>query len=100
MHTFKHGETIFWHNGGFDGDVEIGFEGEGPRITVPFSALRALVAEHVRREKIAALEQANAIELLGLPPTVCGHDLLEDANAMLFGLAKQCADCGTVVVAR
>lgn len=75
MHTFTHGDTIIHHNGDFSGSVTIapGKTESGAKqveIEVPFSALRALVAEYVRREAISRLEQASPNDILldGLLP--------------------------------
>lgn len=76
MHTFKHGETVFWHNGGFDGDVHI--KRHNGELALPFADLRALVAEYVRRQQIAKLERAGDGQLLGVrctddvPCPACG----------------------------
>lgn len=60
---FDEQETVFIHNGGYDGDVEI-VRGEN-RLSVPFDALKQFVADYVRAKKISDLEDA-------IPETVFG----------------------------
>lgn len=62
MHTFTWDCKIRIHySGDFGGDIVIvtaAGEKEEKHTVVPFAALMGLVAEHVRREQIAALEEA------------------------------------------
>lgn len=62
MHTFISGDVCFNHHGDFSGDVVINRQGK--EIQIPFEDLKALVAEWIRMERIAALEEANADELV------------------------------------
>jgi hypothetical protein len=62
----------FFFNGDFSGDVTIVTPAapgtpphEAPTFDVPFTALKELVAEAVRRKKISDLEDLEADELLG-----------------------------------
>lgn len=64
MHHFMHEGTGFLSNSDLSGDVEICVGEE--TLNVPGEALIAFVADYVRREKIAKLEQADDAELLGL----------------------------------
>jgi len=83
MHTFSSSETIFLHNGDFIGDVQISCRGR--LAIVPFLDLVEFVGQWVRRERIAALEDADAPELL-LGPTIDPRDALgfedEDPRSM------------------
>lgn len=57
------------HNGDFSGDVEIRQYDKNydyASVTLPFEDLVALVAECVRDKAIAALEQADPHEILGM----------------------------------
>lgn len=63
-HSMEINATTFIHNGRFDGDVEI--VRDGKRFFVPFSDIKELVAEYVRRERIAKLEDSDADVILGL----------------------------------
>jgi len=63
-HTTTIDNTVFIHDGDFIGDVEIRRGGTG--IIVPFEDLLALVAEYVRMERIAKLEQMVPYELFDL----------------------------------
>src|SRR3954468_13991555 len=51
------------HNGDFSGDVDFS-DHDGKHYVIPFFALEAVVAEKVRRERIAALEDADPGDLL------------------------------------
>lgn len=74
MHTFQTKEAPYWivnHNGDFSGDVILTFfkrsdEDRMKEITVPFELLKQLVAEYVRTQRINALENADAADLLGV----------------------------------
>jgi hypothetical protein len=66
MHSLEAGPVVFNFNGDFSGDVHIGVYGSHEKITVPFSALVALVAEAKRREAISGLEQMSDWELIGM----------------------------------
>jgi len=71
MHTFEHGNWVVNHNGDFSGFVEIKHmqhEFVLGSMKVPFAVLECLVAEKIRAEKIAELEQMSAVELLGGKP--------------------------------
>lgn len=70
MHTkeFKtsHGSTVaFIHHGDYSGDVTI-VGADGRSVIVPCDLVTAFVAEIVRAKKLQALEQADAVEILGL----------------------------------
>jgi hypothetical protein len=64
MHTTEGKECYFNHKGGFDGNVLITLKNDPDGIEVPFADLKRLVAEWVRRKKIAELEDASDDELL------------------------------------
>lgn len=51
-------------NGDFSGDVVIDHPDELRRISIPFAILEGIVAEKVRRERIAAIEQMPPTDLL------------------------------------
>lgn len=65
MHTMEFvGGWVVNHNGDFSGDVELRAPGHPTGVTkVPFMVLQAVVAEKIRLERIAALEQASDAEL-------------------------------------
>lgn len=72
MHTLHvDGGYLVVHNGDFSGDVMIrtpkgsAHHEEGAEHWIPFHVLEAVVAEKIRADKIAVLEQAEAGELLG-----------------------------------
>lgn len=68
MHTFEKGDWVILHNGDFSGFVEIKHMQHDHvlgSMKVPFAVLEALVAEKVRQDRIAELEQAAPSELLG-----------------------------------
>lgn len=65
MHTTEIDDTTFNHNGSYDGDVMI-CDRNGDVCVVSFYALKGLVAEYVRHEKICKLENARADAVLGL----------------------------------
>jgi hypothetical protein len=62
-HTTNHGGTRFIHNGDYSGEVEIQHSDQ-EAVWVPFSDLLQFVADYVRQEKIAKLEQASGREVL------------------------------------
>ena len=71
MHTTQLGDNIVaHHNGDFSGDVI--FSGQfsveddigGATVTIPFSCIETLVAEHIRSERISELEQMTTPDLL------------------------------------
>lgn len=66
MHMFKSQDVTFYHHGDFSGDVIIsqGHAITEEEITVPFEALKALVAEYVRRKAISYYESASPDQLL------------------------------------
>jgi hypothetical protein len=66
MHMMEFlGGWIVNHNGDFSGDVELRSPWNPTQVTVvPFGILRAVVAEKVRRDRIAALEQASDEDLI------------------------------------
>jgi hypothetical protein len=71
MHTFKTGdaphETAFHFNSDLSGDVSIRRSlGEivSKELTIPAEHLLAFVAEFIRREKIARLEEASDMQIL------------------------------------
>lgn len=64
MHTMEfYSRWRIHHNGDFSGDVTL-VSPDGVETTVPFAHLFALVAEKVRRDRIATLEQADTKQLL------------------------------------
>lgn len=65
MNHFLHDETStgFNYNSDLSGDVYIRVRG-AKEVAVPGYALLAFIAEYVRSERIAALEQAGVEELL------------------------------------
>jgi hypothetical protein len=60
--TRKVNHVTFEHDDEFKGDVVI-TRGAG-QVTVPMEALRVLIAESVRRERIAAIEKMRPADLL------------------------------------
>ncbi len=64
MHTFKTDDdkTVFNFNSDFSGDVII--KRNGKTVNVPGRDLLALIAEHIRREKISRLENASDMQVL------------------------------------
>ena len=53
------------HNGDFSGDVVVQQEGSCiVEFSVPFEVLKCVVAEYVRRERIARIEKATDDDLL------------------------------------
>lgn len=65
MHTTTIGNTTFYHNGDFSGEVEIVTK-TMMRVSVPYDELKAFIAESIRTIKIAQLESATDDEVLGL----------------------------------
>ncbi len=69
MHTTRgRAGTVFLHNGGYDGDVIIQtnqMTSDGEAI-VPMADILQLVADQVRSQRIARLEDASPEEILGL----------------------------------
>lgn len=65
MHTTTCGETTFSHHGDYSGPVTIRVQ-NGASLDVPGGDLIAFVAEYVRAVKIAELESARALEILGV----------------------------------
>lgn len=63
-HAESHERTVFNYNSDLSGDVEI--DCDGATIHVPGEALFAFIAEYVRRERIAAIENASDDKVLGL----------------------------------
>ena len=63
-HTTKINDTQFIHDGDFGEDVEILRDGKS--FNIPFQDLKEFVAEWLRREKIASLEQADENEVFNL----------------------------------
>ena len=65
MHSLESNGWIAHFNGDFSGDVELRAPGTPTQVTsVPFTVLQEIVAEKVRRDRIAALEEASPDELL------------------------------------
>lgn len=64
MHHFVHDSVGFMYNSDLSGDVEICVDDVA--FPVPGAALLAFVAEYVRRERIAEIENAEPFNLLGL----------------------------------
>ena len=57
------------HNGDFSGQVVLlsrNAEGDTQQLVIPFQALKKLVGEYLRHEKISALEQIKAAILVDL----------------------------------
>jgi hypothetical protein len=60
MHTTEGTKFRFFHNGDFDGDVDIAEKKTGNVIvSVPFSDLKALVASWAQGKKVRNLENAD-----------------------------------------
>jgi hypothetical protein len=57
---------VYFCNGDFSGDVAIRDNSTGEEMSVPSEDLIALVAEHVRSEKISKLENMSDAEILGI----------------------------------
>jgi uncharacterized protein with beta-barrel porin domain len=68
MHTFSHGPVTIFHNNSLrsTAEVSVQHDSQGARIDVPQAALIAFVAHLVAGERIAQLEQASPLEVLGL----------------------------------
>ena len=73
MHTIETESIGFHHNDDYSGNVELVLpvsavepspDGSVVAVTVPFDALKAFVAEWVRKEWIESLEQSDPDELL------------------------------------
>lgn len=61
-HTTKINDTIWVHNGCYDGDIIIQ---RGPVVMqIPFDDLKGIVAEYIRMKKISELENMSYEELL------------------------------------
>jgi hypothetical protein len=67
MITTQIGDYTFHHHGDFSGDVQVSGPGVPSDVKIPFAALAGLVAEAVRSKRIAAAEEADVSELLGIP---------------------------------
>ena len=66
-HGPKDTEATFWVEPGNTGHVELVVPGVHPiRVEIFWLEIQSLVADHVRRERIAELEQAGDDEILGL----------------------------------
>lgn len=67
MHTMElFGGWRVHHNGDFSGDVEITAPGTPTQVmVVPMLVLQCVVAEQLRRERIAALEDAGPLDIIG-----------------------------------
>jgi hypothetical protein len=58
MHTLEREGWVLHFNGDFSGDVELRSPGTPTQVTVvPFTVLQAIVAEKVRLDRIADLEE-------------------------------------------
>jgi len=73
VHTIHHENVTLHYHGDFSGDVLISVaaaEGKPEKptqeITVPFSALKSLVATYIQSKLISRLEQASDDQILGL----------------------------------
>ena len=66
MPTFSHGKVTFNYNSDLSGDIIISTALRYNELQVPGEALLAFVAEYVRRQRIGALEDASASEILGV----------------------------------
>lgn len=64
MHTLMIGCYAIQHNGDFSGSVILRNKETGRSSTIAFSVLEELVAEKLRADRIARLEQATTEELL------------------------------------
>ena len=64
MHHLDIGRWYANFNGDFSGDIEIGGR-EGQKYSIPFYVLAKIVAEKIRREQIAKMENATLEQLLG-----------------------------------
>jgi hypothetical protein len=60
------GTTEFLHNGDLSGDVSVKLP-DGSWIAVPGEDLVAFVAQYVKAERMAALEEASVATVLGVP---------------------------------
>lgn len=56
------------HNGDFSGEVFLRPQGGQDDVVIPFDVLAALVAEKIRRDRIAALENMTTGQLLDRLP--------------------------------
>jgi hypothetical protein len=63
-HYFEHSGVTFIYSSDLSGNVVIQNEGDG--VELPGVALLAFVAAHIRREKIADLENAADFDILGI----------------------------------
>ena len=73
-HTFRHQGATFIHDSDLSGDVTVRNEYTQNEVEVSGDALLAFVADYVRRERIARLEDCGDHELLGLPQPGCAED--------------------------
>ncbi len=64
MRTLNTDSYTVNYNGDFSGDVILRHKESGSSFTIPFNVLEELVAEKVRADRIGALEEATAEELL------------------------------------
>lgn len=72
MHSIQTGETQFFHNGDFSGDVTMvvhtsqieEWHDDEAHVKVSFNDIRELVAQHYRRRMISSIEQATADAVL------------------------------------
>lgn len=64
MHTTESTRFRFHHNGDFSGDVIAVDKATNVETHIPFTDIKTLVAEQVRRERIARLEDASDDEIL------------------------------------
>lgn len=62
MHTTRVNDTIFHHDGGYDGDVHI--VRDGVETIIPFEDILSLVADYVMANAIAKMENMSPKELL------------------------------------
>jgi hypothetical protein len=76
MHMMEINGWTVHHNGDFSGHVEIVRPDKSLASSVPFEVLEAVVAEKIRRERIAALEEAPASFILD-ERSIALRDLME-----------------------
>ncbi len=61
-----------WTRGGFD---EVSVEKDGAKIDIPEGLLWALAAAGIQTQRISALEQASAVDILGITGTALARKI-------------------------
>ena len=64
MHSDIHEDYVFFHNGGFDGDVTIRNRKTEQEFTVPMEDLKSFMVKYVRNTVVERLEKLNDDEML------------------------------------